>query len=74
MYELQSKQIPVGGLVDDKMDSLPTEKVKWMEGILSNDEGSTDVELVGLFVQNGVDEAVARQWVEKRTEYLNGLG
>lgn len=49
------------------------DQTAWIESVLSNDEASTDAELIAYFVENGVgaDEAVA--WMGRRGEYLKGM-
>ena len=45
----------------------------WIKSVLSNDEVSSDEELVALFTENGLTEAEAKQWVAKRSYYLNNI-
>jgi pyrroloquinoline quinone (PQQ) biosynthesis protein C len=47
---------------------------EWIKSVLSNDEDSSDEELVAYFMQEGgltKEEAVA--WVTKRSFYLNNI-
>lgn len=44
---------------------------EWAEAILSNDEASTDQELVDHFVEGGVARDVAVVAVARRMEFLN---
>ena len=46
----------------------------WIKSILSNDEASTDEELVQHFMkEGGLSEEEAKKWVSQRTEYLGGV-
>lgn len=45
----------------------------WVKDILTNDEVSTDEELVELFTRNGVKATEAREWVEKRMDYMGKI-
>ncbi|WP_342051256.1 MULTISPECIES: hypothetical protein [unclassified Cupriavidus] len=47
------------------------DKRKWAEAILSNDEASTDAELVEHFVGDGIERAEAMAAVARRSEFLN---
>jgi hypothetical protein len=50
------------------------DKEKWIKSVLSNDEYSSDEELITYFMEEGKltkDEAVA--WVKKRDIYLNNI-
>jgi hypothetical protein len=44
---------------------------KWIDSVLSNDEASTDEELLALFLSNGVPEGIAKGSIANRTMYLN---
>jgi len=45
----------------------------WIKATLTNDEASTDEELVQHFMKvGGLSEQEARAWVAKRGEYLRG--
>lgn len=48
------------------------EQLRWIEATLSNDENSSDENLIKYFVTNGLSEENARTWVSKRDRYLNG--
>jgi hypothetical protein len=49
------------------------DKVHWIESTLTNDEASTDEELVQHFIkEGGLSEEEARSWVAKRDTYLRG--
>ena len=48
-------------------------QIKNMETSLSNDEDSTDKELLNYFTKEvGVDEKTAKKFIKKRDEYLRG--
>lgn len=52
----------------------PDQLTEWIEGVLANDEASTDEELVELFVTEGkLDRATAEAWVAQRTKYMMGI-
>jgi hypothetical protein len=44
---------------------------KWIEAVLSNDENTTDEELLAYFTDNGVTAEDAASWIAKRDAYLN---
>lgn len=46
-----------------------SKKEHWIRDILTNDEYSTDEELVAYFVDNGLKEAYAKKRVAKRSDY-----
>lgn len=47
---------------------------KWIKDILSNDESSTDKELIKLFIEEGnLTLKEAELWVTKRQYYLNNI-
>ena len=46
------------------------EKELWIEAVLSNDEASSDAELVEHFIANGLTEKEAKVWVGRRSFYL----
>ena len=49
-------------------------KEYWIKSVLSNDEDSSDEELVAYFMKEGpMSEEEARQWVAKRKFYLNNI-
>lgn len=45
----------------------------WVKSTLSNDENSSDEELRAYFIENGLTEADADQWISKRTFYRNNI-
>lgn len=45
----------------------------WIKSVLSNDEVSSDEELVAHFVENGLAEPEAKRWIAKRSYYLNNI-
>jgi len=51
--------------------TLSDEQREWAEAILSNDEASTDQELVEHFVEGGMDRADAVAAVAHRDKFLN---
>ena len=52
---------------------MANETTEWIKDVLTNDEVSTDEELVELFKRNGVPEKEARQWVAQRNNYLGKI-
>lgn len=52
---------------------LTADDIRWIEGVLSNDEDSTDDELVEYFQGNGLSAQQARDVVGHRTTYLNDI-
>ena len=46
-------------------------ELRWIEATLSNDENSSDQDLIEYFISNGLSEESARSWVLKRNSYLN---
>lgn len=51
-----------------------TDKLYWIEAVLTNDENATDEELVKYFIKEGsMSEAEAKEWVAKRSEYLGKI-
>lgn len=48
-------------------------KLLWIKSVLSNDEGSSDEELLALLAENGLSETEAKGWVAKRSYYLNNI-
>ena len=56
-------------------DNLTEQMQGWIETVLSNDEASSDEELIRYFVENGLNVDTARRLVqEERTAYLNAGG
>lgn len=50
------------------------DKDKWIKSVLSNDEYSSDEELVTYFMQEGnLTEDEAKAWISKRSFYLNNI-
>ena len=49
-----------------------TDYRRWITAVLSNDENSTDAELVRYFMENGIPELSAWSIVSQRNEYLHG--
>ena len=52
---------------------LKHEDIAWIEGVLSNDENSTDDELLVYFQVNGLTADQASEVVAHRSTYLNDL-
>lgn len=52
---------------------LTANDIRWIEGVLSNDEVSTDEELVAYFQDNGLTAQQAQDVVAHRTTYLNDI-
>jgi transposase-like protein len=58
----------IGIAMRNQVDSV---KRAWIEAILSNDEASSDSQLMELFMdEGGLSESEARSWVLKRDSYL----
>lgn len=49
---------------------LKADDIAWIEGVLSNDEVSTDEELVAYFQDNGLTDEQAQAIVSHRDAYL----
>lgn len=56
--------------MDPILASLSASMLAYVEGQLSNDEVSSDEEIVEYFVENGLTEEQARQAVSYRDRYL----
>lgn len=54
-------------------ESLTADQTKLVKAVLSNDENSTDEELIDYFMNAGISKSDAQQWVAKRDKYLNGM-
>ena len=52
---------------------LIADDIRWIEQVLSNDENSTDKELVAYFQQNGLTNQQAQDVVSHRDAYLNDI-
>ncbi|GAB3513153.1 hypothetical protein [Pseudoxanthomonas daejeonensis] len=52
---------------------LNADDIRWIEGVLSNDENSTDEELLAYFQQNGLSAQQATDVVAHRDTYLNDI-
>ncbi len=62
------------GSAKNVADLSPAEKIEAIKSTLSNDENSSDSELVRYFVDEiGVTEAEARKWVAKRDDYMGKI-
>lgn len=56
---------------DPQIKAIPE---KWIAAELSNNESSSDVELIIYFMQEGpMTKEEATQWVSKRAFYLNNI-
>jgi hypothetical protein len=51
--------------------SLDLKTENWIKGVLTNDEVSTDCELIEYFCENGLTKEQATQWVLQRNKYYN---
>lgn len=45
----------------------------WIKDVLSNDEYSTNEELLAYFTSEGVAEKEAQDWISKRSFYMNNI-
>jgi len=52
---------------------MDNKKIEWIEGVLSNDENSTDQEMVEYFMSEGLKKREAVSWVTLRDEYSGGI-
>ena len=59
--------------MDPILAALPLSLLKLVEGSLSNDEVSSDEEMLGYFIDNGLTEEQARQALTYRDQYLNNI-
>ena len=57
--------------MDPILAALPPALLKLVEGSLSNDEVSSDEEMLAYFISNGLTEEQARQALTYRDQYLN---
>ena len=61
------------GAAKEKKNNLDAKTLRWVEATLSNDEASSDEELVRHFIkEGGLSEQEARSWVKERGSYLRG--
>ncbi|AOY95914.1 hypothetical protein NK553_18795 [Pseudomonas sp. ZM23] len=59
--------------MDPILAALPPSLLKLVEGSLSNDEVSSDEEMLEYFISNGLTEEQARQALAYRDQYLNNI-
>ncbi|HHG5367074.1 TPA: hypothetical protein ACPWM7_003993 [Pseudomonas aeruginosa] len=59
--------------MDPILAALPPSLLKLIEGSLSNDEVSSDEEMLGYFIDNGLTEEQAQQALTYRDQYLNNI-
>lgn len=59
--------------MDPILAALPPSLLKLVEGSLSNDEVSSDEEMLEYFISNGLTEAQARQALTHRDQYLDNI-
>ncbi|MFO1728614.1 hypothetical protein QOT36_13510 [Pseudomonas aeruginosa] len=59
--------------MDPILAALPPALLKLVEGSLSNDEVSSDEEMLAYFIGNGLTEDQARQALTYRDQYLNNI-
>lgn len=59
--------------MDPILAALPPLLLKLVEGSLSNDEVSSDEEMLEYFISNGLTEEQARQALTYRDQYLNNI-
>ena len=59
--------------MDSILAALPPSLLKLVEGSLSNDEVSSDEEMLEYFISNGLTEEQARQALTYRDQYLANL-
>ena len=52
---------------------LTANDIRWIEQVLSNDENSTDEELIAYFQQNDLTNQQAQDVVSHRDAYLNDV-
>jgi polyhydroxyalkanoate synthesis regulator phasin len=58
---------------DKKRESM-TEKIYWIKATLTNDETSSDEELIKYFMEEGkMTEKEAKKWVAKRSNYMGKI-
>jgi len=53
--------------------NLSADDIRWIEGVLSNDENSSDDELRDYFQANGLTARQARDVVSHRAAYLDDI-
>ena len=59
--------------MDAILSSISIAALRLVEDVLSNDESSSDEELLDYFIANGLTEAQARQALTNRSQYLCNL-
>ncbi|MCG8277430.1 hypothetical protein [Stenotrophomonas sp. NLF4-10] len=59
--------------MDPILAALPSSLLAFVEGQLSNDEVSSDDEMLEHFIHNGLTEELARQALSYRDQYLNNI-
>ncbi|HCF2456869.1 TPA: hypothetical protein NIA41_000424 [Pseudomonas aeruginosa] len=59
--------------MDPILAALPPALLKLVEGSLSNDEVSSDEEMLAYFIGTGLTEDQARQALTYRDQYLNNI-
>ena len=59
--------------MDPILATLPPSLLALVEGSLSNDEVSSDEEMLAYFIDNGLSEEQARQALTYRDQYLNTI-
>jgi len=59
--------------MDPILAALSASLLKLVEGSLSNDEVSSDEEMLAYFIDNGLTEEQARQALTYRDQYLNNI-
>ena len=59
--------------MDPILAALPPLLLKLVEGSLSNDEVSSDEEMLEYFISNGLTDEQARQALTYRDQYLNNI-
>lgn len=59
--------------MDPILAALPPSLLAFVEGQLSNNEGSSDEEMLELFISNGLTEKQAQQALTYRDQYLNNI-
>ena len=59
--------------MDPILATLPPSLLALVEGSLSNDEVSSDEEMLAYFIDNGLTEDQARQALTHRDQYLNNI-
>jgi hypothetical protein len=52
---------------------MDKETLYWVKSMLTNDENASDEEMRACFIERGLNEAQADEWIAKRSFYRNNI-